>query len=397
MIHFFGTGPPFAAVRRLAAVVAHHVVLAVRNRDLARQIAGGAFAVEPGERLVLALTVDVDGALQHLEPVPRHADDALDEVRVRALRRPLRAGLVAGALHTAAVRLPRGRLEDDDVAAVGVAEAEAHAVHQHPLADLERRHHRLARDAERLDEEGLDAERKPQRHRDDGDELDQRVVLALPLALGHGHPGPVYDAWSSPGGLLGRLLRGLFALRLGVGGLGLALGLGLLRGGLLRELLLAGARRVVRRHRALLDQARLDRLVRLRPGPAALAHARRAADPVAQVVELGAAHVAAGRDLDPLDLRGVDREGPLHAHAERLLAHREGLAHAASLALDHDALEDLRPPARALDDLEVHAHAVTRLEGGDTAQLRALDAVDYAGHRAQKTRPWEPSRVDGQW
>jgi hypothetical protein len=73
----------------------------------------------------------------------------------------------------------------------------------------------------------------------------------------------------------------------------------------------------------------------------------------------------------------MDREGPLDAHAKRLLAHRERLAHTAALALDHNALEDLRAPSRALDDLEVHAHAVTRLEGRDTAQLRTLDAVDH--------------------
>ena len=133
------------------------------------------------------------------------------------------------------------------------------------------------------------------------------------------------------------------------------------------------------------------------PGPAALAHARGAADAVAQVVELGAPHVAAGGHLDPLDLGRVHRERPLHAHAERLLADGERLAHAAALALDHDALEDLGAAAGALDDLEVHAHAVARLEGGDAAQLRALEAVDDSGHRHKKRDRWEPSRVDGQW
>ena len=71
-----------------------------------------------------------------------------------------------------------GRLEDHDVAAVRVAEAEAHPVHEHALADLERRHHRLAGDAERLDEEGLDPEREPERDHDDDDQLDERVVPA---------------------------------------------------------------------------------------------------------------------------------------------------------------------------------------------------------------------------
>ena len=65
--------------------------------------------------------------------------------------------------------------------------------------------------------------------------------------------------------------------------------------------------------------------------------------------------------------------------------------------LMHDALEDLRAAPGALHDLEVHAHAIARLEGRDSAQLRPLDAVDYAGHRHKKRDRWEPSRVDGPW
>ena len=84
------------------------------------------------------------------------------------------------------------------------------------------------------------------------------------------------------------------------------------------------------------------------------------AGPLAQVVELGAADVAAGGDLDALDLRRVHGERALHADAEGLLAHGERLPHAGALALDHHALEDLRPPPRALHDLEVHAHAIAR-------------------------------------
>ena len=51
---------------------------------------------------------------------------------------------------------------------------------------------------------------------------------------------------------------------------------------------------------------------------------------------------------------------------------------AAALALDHDALEHLGAAAGALDDLEVHAHAVPGLEGRHAAQLGALEAVDEA-------------------
>ena len=121
----------------------------------------------------------------------------------------------------------------------------------------------------------------------------------------------------------------------------------------------------------IVQQTRLDDLLRL-AGVAALADAGALADATAQVVELGPPDVAAGGDLDALDLRRVHRERALHADAEGLLADREGLAHALALALDDDALEDLRTAARALDDLEVHLQAVSRPgSGGHGAAVRA--------------------------
>src|SRR5215212_3928731 len=119
-------------------------------------------------------------------------------------------------------------------------------------------------------------------------------------ALGGGRRGGV-----RPGGLVDRLARHLGVRR---------------RGGL---------------GRGIVQQPRLHDLLRL-PGVAALAHAGALADATAQVVELGPAHVAAGGDLDALDLRRVQRERALHADAEGLLAHGEGLADALALALDHD-------------------------------------------------------------
>ena len=127
---------------------------------------------------------------------------------------------------------------------------------------------------------------------------------------------------------------------------------------------------------------------------AALADAGALADAVAQVVELRAPHVAASRHLDLLDLRRVQRERALDADAERLLADREGLAHAVALALDDDALEDLRAAARALDDLEVDAHAIARVEGRDAAQLGALEAFDNRAHGVEVAALWPPA---AQW
>src|SRR5690606_7012436 len=103
--------------------------------------------------------------------------------------------------------------------------------------------------------------------------------------------------------------------------------------------------------------------------PAALGDAGGLADPAAQVVELRAPDVAAGDDLELLDLRRVHRERPLHADAEGLLSHGEGLAHTAALAGDHDALEDLGAAAVALDHLEVHADAVARVEARHALEL----------------------------
>jgi hypothetical protein len=81
-------------------------------------------------------------------------DDALDEVDLRLARRRTVAGGVLVVLAVAArVGLRTGgRVEDDDVADLRVAEAVPDAVDEHALADLERRDHRLARDAVRLDE-----------------------------------------------------------------------------------------------------------------------------------------------------------------------------------------------------------------------------------------------------
>ena len=91
---------------------------------------------------------------------------------------------------------------------------------------------------------------------------------------------------------------------------------------------------------------------------------------LAQVVELGAAHVTAGHDLDPVDARAVDRVGPLDADAEADLADREGLAQAGALAADHDALEDLDAGTVALDDPGVHLDGVTGAEVGKVGPLR---------------------------
>src|SRR3954447_5642983 len=90
---------------------------------------------------------------------------------------------------------------------------------------------------------------------------------------------------------------------------------------------------------------------------------------VAQVVELRAAYVATGHDLDLLEDRGVDREGALDADTEGDLADGEGAAHSGALHLDHHALEDLDAGAVALDHLDVHLDGVTGTEVGYVVAL----------------------------
>jgi hypothetical protein len=83
----------------------------------------------------------------------------------------------------------------------------------------------------------------------------------------------------------------------------------------------------------------------------------------------------------------VHWERPLHADAERLLAHRERLAHAGALALEHDSLEDLHAAALALDHLEMHTHGVPRLERRQVRpQLALLETLDHPAHRKRPRR-----------
>jgi hypothetical protein len=78
----------------------------------------------------------------------------------------------------------------------------------------------------------------------------------------------------------------------------------------------------------------------------------------------------------------MERERPLDADAEGLLADGERLARAGSLPLDHDPLEHLHAPPLSLDYWEVDANGVARLEPGATAaQLFLLEILDDAMHK----------------
>ena len=286
-------------------------------------------------------------------------------------------------------------MEDDDVADLGVAEVVDHPVDEHALADVERGLHRRRGDLVRLDDEGLDQQRQADRQGDDHDQLEERAAPRCRLrdqvrldssessavasdssegsasdsarssASCTAPPPHASSCWprrssasrlsSSPSALSASSPSSPPAsdrLRLALGD---ALGVD--------RLALLG-----RDHELVLD------------APAPLGDAGALADPAAQVVELGAPDVAPGHHLEPLDLRRVDREGPLDADAERLLADRERLARAGAPPGDHDTLEDLGAAAAALDDLEVHPHPVARREPRHPPQLTLLDALDDRAH-----------------
>ena len=114
----------------------------------------------------------------------------------------------------------------------------------------------------------------------------------------------------------------------------------------------------------------------------ALGDARRLAAQAAQVIELGAAHLAAAHQLDRVDHRRVEREHALDALAVGNLADREVLLDAAAGAADADALVGLDAGALAFDHLDVDDHGVARLEvrnvlaGGELVELLLLELLN---------------------
>ena len=114
-----------------------------------------------------------------------------------------------------------------------------------------------------------------------------------------------------------------------------------------------------------------------------LGDAGRLAATIAQVVELGAADLAAADHGDRVDVGRVEGEDPLHALAERDLADGERARDArAVLAADADALVVLDAGARAFGHLVADADGVAGLEvgnglpeGGDLLRLQLRDEV----------------------
>ena len=102
----------------------------------------------------------------------------------------------------------------------------------------------------------------------------------------------------------------------------------------------------------------------------------------AQVIELGAADIAAAHDLDLVDDRRIEREDALDALAEADLADGEAGADALVGAGDAHAFERLDAGAVAFDHLDADAQRVAGAEfgnglvGGQRVNGFALEGLD---------------------
>src|ERR1700683_312080 len=130
----------------------------------------------------------------------------------------------------------------------------------------------------------------------------------------------------------------------------------------------------------------------------ALGDAGRLAATIAQIIELGAAHLAAARALERIDHRRIDRKHALDAFAVGNLANREALLQAAAVARDADAFIGLNAGALAFLDLHIDDDGVAGLEGRDFGGLAklgglfGLDRLDDVHEKLHAVTPNERAR-----
>lgn len=86
------------------------------------------------------------------------------------------------------------------------------------------------------------------------------------------------------------------------------------------------------------------------------------ANPVAEIVELGATHFACRNNLDLGDTWAVERVNTLHSGAVGNLANSEGLVDSGAADGKHDALEHLDALLTAFDHPIVDLYGVTDAE-----------------------------------
>src|SRR5262245_48280204 len=133
----------------------------------------------------------------------------------------------------------------------------------------------------------------------------------------------------------------------------------------------------------------------------ALDDARRLAAASAQIIELGASHLAATHDLDRVDHRRIEREYALNALAIRDLTNREVLVEARAGAADADAFVGLNAAFLALDHLDVDEERVAWLKirnllaGGKLRDLLLLELLDQIHGKSPSAAPVGSSGLSG--
>src|SRR6266851_1508576 len=132
----------------------------------------------------------------------------------------------------------------------------------------------------------------------------------------------------------------------------------------------------------------------------ALADTGRFAAPFAQVVELGAANLAAAHDLDRVDRRRIERKHTLDAFPVGNLAHREVLIEPATRPTDAHTLIGLYARTVAFDHLHVHQHGIAGpeigdfLAGGKLRHLLFFELLNYV-HGYLRRQPLLSVPADG--
>ena len=110
----------------------------------------------------------------------------------------------------------------------------------------------------------------------------------------------------------------------------------------------------------------------------ALGDTRRLAAPIAQVIELGAAHLAATHDLDGVDVRRIDREDALHALAVGDLANGEALLETAALTGEPPEVDirkaQIARPGRDVSLLTYGGTVALALEAARTLEAEGIQA-----------------------
>src|SRR6202011_59508 len=109
----------------------------------------------------------------------------------------------------------------------------------------------------------------------------------------------------------------------------------------------------------------------------------RLAAQIAQVIQFGAAHLAAAHHGDRIDHRRHHGKYAFHAFAVGNLAHRKALIEPAARAADADAFIGLYARAVAFDHLDVDDHGVARPEfrnglagGGQSVELLFFELLN---------------------